>query len=144
MKNPQITVIDAASWKEVFTLSGLSEVPNRMAWSADSQRIAFDSQAVYQYFLHMQDLTRAACDLTLRNLTWKEWNRFMAEPYRPTCEQKPIPRSAVEGILKQVREQIAGGEVDAAQKRVEQLNPRRLAESGQLETNGVAPEQFIQ
>lgn len=141
--NPRVTVVDAASWEEVISITGLARVPYRIAWSQDGRRVlVFDSEGARQFHLSITDLVDSACNLAPRNFEWEEWNRFSSEPYQPTCQDKLIPTSAVDGMLGLVKQQIAAGEVNEARERLSQLN-LWLADSGQLESYGIVPDQFI-
>jgi hypothetical protein len=90
----------------------------------------------------MADLVSVACDWAPRNLTWKEWNRFMEGPYHPTCVGVPLPLNAIEGILGEAGKQVRAGDIQAARQRIEQLN-EWLTSSGQAKFHAVDVDAFI-
>jgi WD40 repeat protein/energy-coupling factor transporter ATP-binding protein EcfA2 len=65
-----------------------------LAFSADSRWLAMASgNAVRLWPLHADDLIREACKRLPRNLTGKEWAKYLGEQpdYRETCPGLPVP-----------------------------------------------------
>ena len=67
-------------------------------------------------------LRETTCYQTARNMTWIEWQRYMAIPYQPTCANAPIPPNTIEGIVEnEVKRLAEQAEFEAAAARLAEL-----------------------
>jgi len=86
-------VWEADSGREVAALNHDGEV-SAVAFSADGRYVAtasWDNTAQIRY-VFAEDLIAQACNRLTRNLTLREWQRYLGdEPYRKTCPNLPNP-----------------------------------------------------
>ena len=71
------------------------------SWSQSGDRILTNARgdASRMWLTDMADLVDAACHYAARNMTWSEWRLFMNGPYRPTCDNLPVPPDVIEGLV---------------------------------------------
>ena len=98
-------VWESSSGQEIARLIHDANV-TAVAFSRDGRMIATasaDNTAEIRY-VHTQDLITQACLRLTRNLTLREWRRYIGEePYRRTCEDLPDPDDLKEDGDQQVR-----------------------------------------
>ncbi|MGB7085539.1 MAG: hypothetical protein WBD47_08295, partial [Phormidesmis sp.] len=87
-------VWDSQSGQEIAKLNHDSSV-NAVSFSPDGRTVATasaDGTAQIRYVFTQDVLTQACARLT-RNLTLREWQRYLgdSEPYRKTCPNLPYP-----------------------------------------------------
>ena len=79
----------------LLTLSGHRSSVIHAAWSGDDKRIVTASAdgTARIYFTDIEDLLELACQRSSRNMTRREWERYMGRdvPYQRTCPKLPIP-----------------------------------------------------
>ena len=110
-------------------------VPIASGWRQRSE-----DQTVRLWSMGIDNLVRIACLWTSGNFHYKEWNRYMGdEPYRKTCQNRPLHPSFLEIIWRQVKNDDVKGaiaklhialQVDSASDVDLQKEARRLVAPG--------------
>jgi len=131
---------DAASGAELVRFESVLEA----TWSQDESRIltvGIDGTARILY-TGISDLLAATCRRAPRNFNIEEWNRFIKGPYRPTCEEAPIPSDVIDAIKTQAASETQAGNIPAATVLLSQLD-RWLRTNGQYLTFEVETNPYL-
>ena len=91
---------DTATGAILFTLNPDGTPVVAAQWSQDGRLILLVTKGgfVGSLAVQMADWVNAACQRTIRNFTWTEWQLyFPGQPYRVICDQWPVHDSVPEG-----------------------------------------------
>jgi WD40 repeat protein len=136
-----IRVWQATAGKEVKEVSRLNHNENvsDLAFVRDSQYLATATPGAIRVSLwRPADLEKEACARLGRNLTFEEWQQYLAgEPYRKTCSNLPIHPSYIEAGRSLAKTNDKEGAIAIFRRALEiepnlKLNPR--AEAQRLES----------